>query len=335
MSIDFTVFKGSSSGEIVESKGHRDLKPTEAVVKISHCSLCGTDELFLGTDMGLGHEGVGTITEVGSAVSEISDFKVGDRVGLGWFHKFCRTCDSCVKGRQDRCENMTMYSTADWDQGCLASHVAWDVSTLFHIPEEISSKDAGPLMCAGASVWGPLYSTGLRAGDRVGILGVGGLGHLAIQFASKLGMVPVVFSRTEDKKQAALDFGAAEFHLTDDSADFSGIKKLQTLLITTSANPDLKKFLPILSMGVTVFPLTMSPAEISISPMTLILGNIQIIGSGIASPSSVRAMLAFAARQNIRSQIEEFPMTKDGIVEAVKKLRDGKMRYRGVMVAQS
>jgi D-arabinose 1-dehydrogenase-like Zn-dependent alcohol dehydrogenase len=88
-------------------------------------------------------------------------------------------------------------------------------------------------------------------------------------------------------------------------------------------------------MGVTVFPLTMSPAEISISPMTLILGNIQIIGSGIASPSSVRAMLAFAARQNIRSQIEEFPMTKDGILEAVKKLRDGKMRYRGVMVAQS
>jgi D-arabinose 1-dehydrogenase-like Zn-dependent alcohol dehydrogenase len=142
---------------------------------------------------------------------------------------------------------MTMYSTADWDQGCLASHVAWDVSTLFHIPEEISSKDAGPLMCAGASVWGPLYSTGLRAGDRVGIIGVGGLGHLAIQFASKLGMVPVVFSRTDDKKQAALDFGAAEFHVTDDSADFSSIKKLQTLLITTSANPDLKKYVSLYS----------------------------------------------------------------------------------------
>lgn len=89
MGIDFTVFKGSKSGEIVEGKGHRELRPTEVFVKISHCGVCGTDEHFRHADMGLGHEGIGTITELGSAVSEISEFKVGDRVGMGWFHKFC------------------------------------------------------------------------------------------------------------------------------------------------------------------------------------------------------------------------------------------------------
>lgn len=98
MGIDFTVFKGSSSGKIVEARGHRDLGPTEVAVKISHCGVCGTDEHFLHADQGLGHEGVGIITEIGNMVEALSDLRVGDRVGMSWFQKFCGHCDACLSG---------------------------------------------------------------------------------------------------------------------------------------------------------------------------------------------------------------------------------------------
>ena len=142
-------------------------------------------------------------------------------------------------GRQNLCVKSTYFGSADWDQGCFGTAVAWDVSALFKIPNEIASEDAGPLICGGATVWSPLYDTGVRPGDRIGILGVGGLGHLAIQFASKMGMEVIVFSSTESKRQKALDFGASEFHATSGMKKFEGIEKLDVLLITTSVNPDL------------------------------------------------------------------------------------------------
>jgi D-arabinose 1-dehydrogenase-like Zn-dependent alcohol dehydrogenase len=99
MGVDFTVFKGSKTGDIVEAKGHRDPGPTEVIVKISHCGICGTDEHYRHADQGLGHEGVGVVTEVGSSVHDVSEFRVGDRVGMSWFHKFCGYCQACVSGR--------------------------------------------------------------------------------------------------------------------------------------------------------------------------------------------------------------------------------------------
>lgn len=117
--------------------------------------------------------------------------------------------------------------------------MAWDVSAVYKIPDEIASEDAGPLMCGGATVFGPLYESGVRPGDRVGIIGIGGLGHLAIQFASKLGMEAVVFSSTEAKKQKAFEFGASEFHATSGVKKFEGVSKVDILLITTNVIPDL------------------------------------------------------------------------------------------------
>lgn len=255
MGIDFTVFKGSKNGDVVEGQGHRDPAPTEVIVKISHCGVCGTDEHYRHADQGLGHEGVGTITEVGSSVHDISEFRVGDVVGMGWFHKFCGHCKSCLtgenthfylplylltgQGRQDRCFNSTFFGTADQDQGCFGTAVAWDVSALFKIPNGIEPEFAGPLMCGGATVWSPLYDSAVRPGDRVGIIGVGGLGHLAIQFASKMGFETVVFSSTESKKQKAFEFGASEFHVTGDMEKLKGIAKLDVLLITANVLPNL------------------------------------------------------------------------------------------------
>lgn len=144
-----------------------------------------------------------------------------------------------VAGRQNQCLNSSAFGGPDLDEGCFGTAVAWDVSALFRIPQEIASEDAGPLMCGGATVWNTLYSYGAKPGDRVGILGIGGLGHMAIQFASKMGYQAVVFSGTKSKRQEAMDFGAAEFHDTNDPQSLLGAQKIDYLLITTSVMPDL------------------------------------------------------------------------------------------------
>ncbi|KAH8809190.1 NADP-dependent alcohol dehydrogenase [Xylogone sp. PMI_703] len=333
MGVDFTVFKGTTNGDIVEAKGHREAGPTEAIVKITHCGVCGTDEFFRHSEKGLGHEGVGIITEVGSSVHDVSNLRVGDRVGMGWFYKFCGRCKACLTGRQTHCASYLSFGNSNSDQGGFGTALAWDVSTLFKLPEDISSEDAGPLMCGGATVWSPLSESGLRPGDRVGIIGVGGLGHLAIQFASKMGLEVVVFSHTESKKQDALAFGASEFHATDGVDKLEGVAELDVLLITTNAVPDLSIYLPILAHRAQVFPLTVSFETLPLSPMTLVLGRLRVIGSNAASTTSIRAMLEFAAKHGIRPQIEKFPLSQPGITTAMQKLRDGKMRYRGVVVA--
>jgi D-arabinose 1-dehydrogenase-like Zn-dependent alcohol dehydrogenase len=117
MAIEFTVFKGSRSGDIVEAKGSREVGPTEALIKITHSGVCFTDEHYRHIDQGLGHEGVGTIVEVGSRVHEISDFKVGDRVGMGWFQKFCGHCKVCVRGTSKAwfCQIPIRHQAADAD----------------------------------------------------------------------------------------------------------------------------------------------------------------------------------------------------------------------------
>lgn len=332
MSIDFKVFKGSDSGAIVEKSGHRDLQPTEVSIKISHCGVCGTDEHYRHADVGLGHEGVGTITELGSAVSQLSDFKVGDVVGMSYHQRYCGHCKYCTKGHQNQCPNAQFFGAANTDQGCFSTGVAWDISNLHKIPSGLDPQYAGPLMCGGATVWDPLYSSGAKPGDRVGIIGVGGLGHLAIQFASKMGLEPIVFSGTESKKDQAKEFGAAEFHVTKDLSKLSQVEPVDVLLVTANSGLNLSTYLPVLAPGGKIYPLTVSQDSFGLSPLDLIAKSATVVGSGVAPVASIRAMLEFAAKHGVKPQIEKFPMTTDGVTEAMQKLRDGKMRYRGVLV---
>ena len=140
------------------------------------------------------------------------------------------------------CENSEQFGTANYDEGTFGTAVAWDVSALYKIPDEIPSEFAGPLMCGGATVWAPLVDGGVRPGDRIGVVGIGGLGHLAIQFASKMGLEVVVFSSAENKKEEAMKFGATEFHSTQGKTKFEGIKLIDRLLITASALPDFSLY---------------------------------------------------------------------------------------------
>jgi D-arabinose 1-dehydrogenase-like Zn-dependent alcohol dehydrogenase len=227
-----------------------------------------------------------------------------------------------------------MYGYADLDQGSLSHYAIWKADYIFAIPEGISLEHAAPLMCGGATVFNALQSFGTKPTDRVGVIGIGGLGHLAIQFAAKMGCEVVVFSSTDSKKEEAMRLGATEFVATKGAKELAVSRPIDQLLVTTSVQPDWKQFLPIMAPGATIFPLTVSQDEFSIPYMPILTGELKIQGSLVAARQVHRDMLAFAAHHQIKPIIEQFPMTEEGITEGMEKLGAGKMRYRGVIVAQ-
>lgn len=179
-----------------------------------------------------------------------------------------------------------------------------------------------------------LQSFGTKSTDRVGVIGVGGLGHLAIQFAAKMGCEVVVFSSTDSKKEEAMRLGATEFVATKGVKELSVSRPIDRLLVTTSVQPDWKQFLPIMAPSATIFPLTVSQDNLNIPYMPIIAGELKIQGSLVAARQVHREMLVFAAHHQIKPIIEQFPMTQEGITQCMEKLEAGNMRYRGVVVAQ-
>ncbi|KAJ7265358.1 chaperonin 10-like protein [Mycena haematopus] len=275
MNIEATVFKGSATEGIVESKTYLD-SPTasQVLVKIRHSGICGTDEHFKHADMVLGHEGVGTVVQIGGSVL-LFKVKVGDIVGWGYTHKTCGQCEQCLLG-------------------CPGSHAVWDASFLFKVPDGLAPEHAAPLMCAGAAVFEVIETYNIHPTNRVGVVGLGGLGHLAIQV--------VVFSSTDSKCAEALRLGATEFYVTQGVTEFAAVPRLDHLFvywhyetkgtiypITVTFDDLVIPFLPSMIMGLT-FQFVIPPAR-----------------------SVHKKMLDSAARHHIELVIEQFPITKEGV----------------------
>lgn len=197
----------------------------------------------------------------------------------------------------------------------------------------MKSSHAAPLMCGGSTVFNALRLHGVSSTDRVGIIGIGGLGHLAIQFASKMGCEVVVFSSTEEKRKEAESLGATEFYATKGATTLSIGRQIDHLLVTSNTLPDWDLYLPTLAPGAAIYPLTVSGDKIAIPAMAIIMGNLKVLGTMIAARQVHREMLDFAALHNIVPKIEEFPLTAEGATAAMDKLVAGKVRYRGVLVA--
>lgn len=261
----------------------------------------------------------------------------GDRVGFGYLNYSCGRCEQCLTGKETFCPERIMYGMGDFHVGSFASHTVWREAYLFKIPDSISNEYAAPLMCGGATVFNALEMYGVRPTDRVGIIGVGGLGHLAIQFAAKMGCEVVVFSGTDGKKEEAMEFGAREFYAmkgVKSAEDLPNIKPINHLLITTSAKPDYALYTSILAPGATIFPLSVAEGNFEFPYMPMILNGFRVQGSVVAPRAIHNKMMQFAAVHDIKPMIEEFPLNKDGIEKAFEHLDHGEMRYRGVLVAQ-
>ncbi|KAM3541305.1 putative formaldehyde dehydrogenase AdhA [Beauveria bassiana] len=326
------VFKGSPSGRVIKQARpitDHSLKDEQVLVRITHSGICGTDEHYKTEDMVLGHEGVGVVEAIGESVKRLS---IGDRVGWGYCHGSCMACRECQKGQELYCSRRELYGATNLDQGSFASHAIWNEAFLFLIPDSLSSAEAAPLMCAGAAVYSALSGAKIRWSDRVGILGVGGLGHLAIQFAAKMGCQVVAVSNTPNKEKDATAFGATEFVCLAD-ADAALATPVDCLLLAGAKQPDWSKIIPLVRRGGLIVAMTVDPEDLRVPYMELVMNAISIQGSLPAPPALHREMLEFASLHSVLPMIETFPFTKDGIDEAMEKLRQGRMRYRAVVVS--
>ncbi|KAF7527458.1 hypothetical protein PCG10_002861 [Penicillium crustosum] len=330
MPIKFTVYRGSKDGIKQAEVEREDLKRDDVLVRTTHSGVCGTDVHYQSVDMSLGHEGTGVVEATGP---DAKFLKKGDRVGWGYEHDCCGFCKQCLSGWETMCKERKMYGLADLDQGSFGTHAVWREAFLFKIPDNMSNEDAGPLMCGGSTVFNALHVAQVRPTARVGIVGVGGLGHLAIQFAAKMGCQVVVFSGTDSKKEEATKLGAGEFYATKGVKELKIKAPLDHLIVTTSSQPDWSIYLNVMAPGGVISPLSVDSNNLQIPYMPLLLNGLRIQGGIVGSRQVHRDMLEFASFHNIKPIKMTFPLTLDGVKESLKTLEEGKMRYRGVLVA--
>ncbi|KAF2764860.1 GroES-like protein [Teratosphaeria nubilosa] len=328
----FSVFKGSSDGSIKKTETKKpELKGDQVLLKVTASGLCGTDLHYKKADMVLGHEGVGVVEELGP---DCKHLKKGDRVGWGYEHDSCGLCEQCLIGNETHCPERQMYGMADLDQGSFAHGAVWREAFLFKIPDGMSDEVAAPMQCGGATVWNALHAFDTQPTETVGVMGVGGLGHLAIQFAAKMGCRVVVLSGTESKKEEAMKLGAHEFVATKGKSELKVSRPINRLLVTTSFQPDWNLVVPIMAPGATIFPLSVAEGNFQIPYMNLLMSGLRVQGSVVASRYVHNRMLEFAAFHKITPILEKFPMTEEGIEQAMTKLDKGDMRYRAVLIPQ-
>ena len=324
----------NAKGKLVRQQ--LDLGPLgaeEVEVQVEHCGLCHSDLSVLNNDWGdsqfpavLGHEAVGRVVEVGPAAKGLN---VGQRVGIGWTAGSCMHCRQCMSGNHHLCPQSTF--TIVGHKGAFASRVRSHWAWAIPLPENINAREAGPLLCGGMTVFNPL-SMYARPTSRVGIVGIGGLGHMAVKFAAAFGCDVTAFTSRESKFDEARRFGAN--HVVS-SRDPEAIKKLagtlDLLLVTVNVPLDWDALIASLAPNgrLHVVGLVVEPIPVHVIP--LIMGQKSLSGSPIGSPVGVGTMLGFAARHGITPQTEHFPMSR--INEAFERLGAGKARYRIVLDA--
>ena len=319
-----------------------DLKEGEIRVAVSHCGVCHTDIHGIEGDFGVfafplmpGHEIVGPVTEVGGAVSGL---QVGDRVGIGWQGRCCGECEWCRAGEEHLCQQIADCGT--WTPyGGFATSVVVDGRFAYLLPTAMAPEVAAVLMCAGVAVYPPLreYTTG--PGTRVGIVGIGGLGHLGIQFAKALGCEVTALSSSPGKEAEARAFGAEHFLLSTDPAAMESVEYgFDLLLCTSHAGNDWPTLLMALrKKGRLVLP-AFSPVELPLAAgdsasgpaVDLVAHQLSITGSFLGSRADMREMLAFAQGHGITPRIELMPMSQ--VNEAMLRVRRNQARYRVVLV---
>lgn len=308
------------------------LRAHEVEIDVKFCGICHSDLSVIDDEWGMtqypvvaGHEVVGTISQVGD---HVHDLEVGQVVGLGWHSGYCNACEPCHAGDQNLCA--TAQPTIIGHHGGFADKVRADANSVVPIPEGIDLASAGPLFCGGVTVFNPLVQFDVQPTDKVAVIGIGGLGHMALQFLNAWGCEVTAFTSSEDKKKEALELGA---HHTLNSRDPKALEaaagRFDLLISTVNVKLDWNLYLGTLKprgrlhfVGATLDPL-------DINVFSLIMAQRSISGSPVGSPATIGKMLEFALRHNIKPVIEVFSF--DQINEAVDRLRSGKAHYRVVL----
>jgi uncharacterized zinc-type alcohol dehydrogenase-like protein len=309
-----------------------DLGPFDVEIAITHCGVCHSDIHLVDNDFQIshypfipGHEVVGTVRAMGS---QVTNLRAGQRVGVGWQCGSCLECEWCVQGEETCCAQQRW--TCVGRHGGFAEAIRVDSRFAFAIPDALDSADAAPLLCAGITVYSPLRAPGIGPDSKVGVIGIGGLGHLALQFARAMGYEVTAFSTTPDKQKEAESFGADRFVVSTDAAQMEqAAGSLDLLICTVNVDLDWMQWMNLLRPWGTLCFVGLPPKPVNISAMSLIMGNRSVRGSGIGNRSTMREMLEFAARHGIKPHIQIMPMSQ--ATEAINIVRNNKARYRIVL----
>ena len=308
--------------------------PDEVEVKVEHCGICHSDLSMRNNEWGItaypfvgGHEAIGRVSALGEAVKGL---ELGQRVGVGWNVSSCMHCGSCLSGHQHLCANVQ--ATIVHHHGAFADRVRTHWGWAIPIPDGVDATAAGPLLCGGITVFAPLLNHGIKPTDRVGVVGIGGLGHMALKFYRAWGCEVTAFTSSEAKREEALKLGAHRVVSSRDAGAMQGIAHSLDFLIDTVNVPlDWPAILGTLAPRGRLHVVGAVLEPIPVPAMSLIMGEHSISGSPTGSRGAIDAMLAFAARHQIAPQVEHFPMRQ--VNEALAHLEAGKARYRIVLDA--
>ena len=309
------------------------LDPEEVEIKVTHCGLCHSDLSMLDNEWGMsaypfvpGHEAVGTIVAMGD---QAKGLKIGQTVGVGWSASSCLRCPECLSGHQNLCQ--FGHGTIVGRYGGFADRLRVQWPWARPLPEALDHATTGPLLCGGVTVFTPFLEYDVSPTARVGIIGIGGLGHMALQFANKWGCEVHAFTTSDNKEAEARRLGAHFVHNTKRDGALKGIARSLDLILSTVNVPlDTPALLETLApLGrLHVVGVILKPMEVP--AFGLIAGQKSVTGSPVGSPTAMDRMLAFSARHSVAPVVEYFPMSK--VNDAFERLRSGKAHYRIVLI---
>jgi uncharacterized zinc-type alcohol dehydrogenase-like protein len=306
----------------------------EVEIRVEHCGLCHSDLSMIDNEWGFsgypvvgGHEVIGSVVALGANAKGL---KLGQKVGLGWMAQSCQTCKACLSGQPQMCR--AGVPTIVGHHGGFAERVRAHWLWVAPIPEGVNPADAGPLLCGGLTVFSPFLNFDIKPTHRVGVVGIGGLGHLALKFARAWGCEVTAFTSSESKREEAFSLGAHRVVSSVDAASMKAIAgRLDMVIVTVNAMLDWKALMGTLAPNGRLHVVGVLPAPLQVESFALIGGQRSVSGSPTGSRQDIDTMLEFAARHGIAPQTEHFPMSR--INDALDHLRAGKARYRVVLDA--
>ncbi|MEV4640147.1 NAD(P)-dependent alcohol dehydrogenase [Actinoplanes sp. NPDC049548] len=318
----------------------RALGPRDVLIEIRYAGICHSDIHTVRGEWGavpypltVGHEIVGRVTETGA---EVTRHAVGDRVGVGCMVNSCRECDNCRAGQEQYClnGNTGTYASVDADgtvtQGGYSTHIVVDEDFVLRVPESIPYEAAAPLLCAGITTYSPLAHWRAGPGKKVAVVGMGGLGHMAVKIAAAMGAEVTVLSQTLGKKDDGLRFGAADYYATSDPATFEALKSSFDLIVNTVSAPvDMAAYLGLLRLDGTLVSVGAPPEPLPVPVFALFGNRRSFAGSSIGSIGETQEMLDFCAERGIAPEVEI--IGADAVNEAYERVLASDVRYRFVI----
>ncbi|EHN8827784.1 NAD(P)-dependent alcohol dehydrogenase [Enterobacter bugandensis] len=313
-----------------------ELKAEDVEVQVDYCGVCHSDLSMIDNEWGFssyplvaGHEVIGRVVALGSAAQD-KGLKVGQRVGIGWTARSCGHCDACISGNQINCLEGAVPTILN--KGGFADKLRADWQWVIPLPDSIDIESAGPLLCGGITVFKPLLMHHVTATSRVGVIGIGGLGHIAIKLLHAMGCEVTAFSSNPAKEKEVLAMGADKVVNSRDPDALNALAGQFDLIINT-VNVDLnwQPYFEALAYGGNFHTVGAVMKPLPVPAFTLIGGDRSVSGSATGTPYELRKLMKFAGRTKVMPTTELYPMSK--INEAIQHVRDGKARYRVVLKA--